>query len=90
MFFIEKTIIVFDQVLAKQGACLGEAQILACISDFARKKSYIAADRLPEICVAEDKLTGICGVKDKLTGICLAEAMSCDQLSDLRMLPCGR
>ncbi len=43
MFFIEKTIIVFDQVLAKQGACLGEAQILACISDFARKKSYISA-----------------------------------------------
>ena len=40
LFFIEKTRIVFDQVSPKARACSAERGVLACISDFARKKSY--------------------------------------------------
>ena len=39
LFFIEKTRIVFDQVLAKQGACSAESGVLARNSYFSRKKS---------------------------------------------------
>ena len=39
LFFIEKTRIVFDQVLAKQGACSAERGVLARNSYFSRKKS---------------------------------------------------